>query len=898
MRFVCKSRPWGRWHLPCSGNPKYGIQNSTEKGGYMRPFENRTEAGRMLGEKISGMSWQSPVVLALPRGGIPVAAEVAKLLGAPLDILAVKKIGAPHNPELALGAVSEDEIPVYNDELIAALEARGRLDRKELQATAERKVKELRRQVEKFRQHCERLSLEGCDIVLVDDGLATGSTVEAAIHLLRTRRVGKIVVAVPVAAPDSCDRLREKADGIIALLEPEDFYAVGAWYCDFSEVTDGEAIALLEEARKIAEADPEAEVRHVRIPVSGAQLPGDLSLPKNPFGLVIFAHGSGSSRQSPRNRKVADSLAEAGVATLLFDLLTPEEAEDRTNVFDLDLLATRLASARAWCADRFSGLPLAYFGASTGAAAALVAAAREPGKMRTVVSRGGRPDLAGDALPEVDCPVLLIVGGEDGPVIPLNRSAASHLQAAELVIVPGAGHLFEEPGALEEVIRLSRDWLLQQFRADSEKKSPAAVNAEQELRRLARDLRSRSDLEALAARFADRRVVMLGESSHGTQEFYSLRRELSQILIERHGFHFIAVEGDWPDCQRYNDYIHGGQGDSARRVAEGFQRWPTWMWANEETVKLVEWMRGWEAGFFGLDVYSLYESLEILEQVARRMGIELSRSALALHACFAPFRGNEIAYARSLLKTPEGCRKLVLETLRRVLELRLESVNLSDRELFDAQQNARVVRNAERYYRAMLEGDASSWNVRDQHMMETLDLLLERHGESAKAIVWAHNTHIGDYHYTDMIDSGYVNLGGLARERYGRENVALIGFTTHSGHLLAGKAWGAPEQVMELPPGRPDSLEEQLHRLSAGSRSLSLCFDERSRRGPLAQPLGHRAVGVVYDPAYEITGHNYVPTVLPERYDAVVYVDQSHALSSLHRPSTHGLFPETWPSGT
>jgi erythromycin esterase-like protein len=273
-------------------------------------------------------------------------------------------------------------------------------------------------------------------------------------------------------------------------------------------------------------------------------------------------------------------------------------------------------------------------------------------------------------------------------------------------------------------------------------------------------------------------VVMLGEATHGTEEFYRIRRDISERLIADHGFKFIAVEGDWPDCYKLNRYIETGEGGSAKKIMASFKRWPTWMWANYQTAELIEWLRKNGGNFYGLDVYSLYDSLEIIKQYISQVDQDLAEKIDATYSCFEPFERSEISYGRELVKYPEGCQQEILKCLQQMLRTRVEETHLSNAELFDARQNATIIQNAERYYRATMFGGAESWNVRDRHMMDTLDALLRRHGEGAKAIVWAHNTHIGDYHATDMVDEGYVNLGGLARERYGIENVHLVGLGT------------------------------------------------------------------------------------------------------------------------
>jgi erythromycin esterase-like protein/dienelactone hydrolase len=618
--------------------------------------------------------------------------------------------------------------------------------------------------------------------------------------------------------------------------------------------------------------------------------------------VIVFAHGSGSSRQSPRNQQVAKELNEAGFGTLLFDLLSDSEAKNRANVFDIALLSRRLVHATRWLRDQrgLDQMPVGYFGASTGVGAALQAAAQlnDSEAVFAVVSRGGRPDLAGFTLKLVKTPTLLLVGGDDLNVLELNRQAQKFLSYSKLFVIPGATHLFEEPGTMEEVSKQAIQWFNQTLRARKPNSLIKSVlTLDEAIEKEMIEIESEDDFDSLIESVKDTRVVMLGEASHGTEEFYQLRRLISQRLIKEHGFKFIAVEGDWPDAYRLNKYIQTGEGQSAKQVLMHNHRWPTWMWANDEVAKLAEWMRTYHVGFYGLDVYSLFESIDEVVKYLKVHRPDLASEIEHRYACFDLYEGDEISYARSLWKDPAGCESEVLLNLQNLLELRVQDVAQGADALFNSQQNARIVRNAEAYYRAMFGSDASSWNVRDSHMMETLDLLLERAGEGAKAIVWAHNTHVGDYRATDMKENGYINIGGLARQKYGADNVALVGFGTFQGSVLAGAAWGSAEQVMTLPMPPEESYEHHFHKaaVQASVNQFYLLLEDKTHT-PFAQKMGHRAIGVVYDPRHEKRG-NYVPTELSKRYDAFVFVDQSHALKSLHIPFALGEFPETWPMG-
>ena len=415
-------------------------------------FADRHDAGRQLAAALERFREQHPVVVAIPRGGVPVAAEIARALEAPLDVIMVRKIGAPWQPEFAIGAVAEGGVRVLAER---DLEVLG-IGAAELDALIAKAERELAERSERYRGTRRPLEVKGRTVVLVDDGLATGRTAQAAAVALRGQGAARVVLAVPVAAAQSVRELEESVDEVVALQVPGDLLAIGFWYRDFSPTADEEVTTILTRSTSMS-------TTHERLVEAGAGVlvPGDLTIPENPRGIVAFAHGSGSSRLSPRNRQVAQTLNADGFATLLFDLLTPEEELDRANVFDIPLLGRRLAAATGWLRQQaeVSGLALGYFGASTGAAAALIAAADLGHQISAVVSRGGRPDLAARRLGEVLAPTLLIVGGLDTQVLELNREAQRQLHCTnDLEVVVGATHLFEEPGTLEAVARLASDW--------------------------------------------------------------------------------------------------------------------------------------------------------------------------------------------------------------------------------------------------------------------------------------------------------------------------------------------------------------------------------------------------------------------------------------------------------
>ena len=422
-------------------------------------FRDRSAAGQALARALVGhVDGDDLVVLGLPRGGVPVAAEVAAVLDAPLDIICVRKLGHPTNPEFGLGALGEGGVVVLDHVLMAYSE----VSEADLEPIARREQLELDRRAGLYRGGRPPLPLRGRTAVVVDDGLATGVSARAAIRVARARGARRVVLAVPVAAPDADLALRNEADAVVAVTVPHDFRAVGLWYDDFTPTRDAEVIAALSPRSTSLGADAGAAARSaVVIPVEGAELKGFLDVPRRARGLVVFVHGSGSGRLSPRNQAVSAALNRRGFATLLFDLLTEDEMHDRTNVFDIDLLARRLHTTTEWAVRRpeLHGLPVGYFGASTGAAAALVAAAHSDVPISALVLRGGRPDLADGALRAMRAPVLLVVGGNDEPTLRVNVGAARDLLAPyRIEVVPGATHLFEEPGALERVARLAAEW--------------------------------------------------------------------------------------------------------------------------------------------------------------------------------------------------------------------------------------------------------------------------------------------------------------------------------------------------------------------------------------------------------------------------------------------------------
>jgi len=424
-------------------------------------FADRVDAGRQLAARLGHLRGQDVVVLGLPRGGVPVAFEVAEALDAPLDVIVVRKLGVPFQPELAMGAIGEGAVEVLNASVLPVAQ----VTQEQLDAAERRERALLEARVALLRRGRERVDLSGRIAVVVDDGMATGSTARAACEVARRLGASRVVLAVPVASAETAHDLAE-ADEVVCVSTPRWFMAVGSHYRDFSPTSDDEVIVLLDAAARrkgggpAVVGGPDCDL-DVEIPVDTVALQGRLHLPEPAAGVVLFAHGSGSGRHSPRNRLVAGALYRAGLGTLLLDLLTPAEELDRSNVFDVELLASRLAAATRWLGERPDAAEsrVGYFGASTGAGAALWAAAEPGAQVAAIVSRGGRPDLAGPRLGQVRAPTLLIVGSADEAVLKLNRSAQAQLSCpSRLVVVQGATHLFEEPGTLAEAAILASEW--------------------------------------------------------------------------------------------------------------------------------------------------------------------------------------------------------------------------------------------------------------------------------------------------------------------------------------------------------------------------------------------------------------------------------------------------------
>jgi erythromycin esterase-like protein/predicted phosphoribosyltransferase len=661
-------------------------------------FRNRVEAGRRLASHLSAYGGRSDVsVFGLPRGGVPVAAEVARQLRAPLDVYLVRKLGVPGHPEFAMGAIAEGGVEVLNERLIADLGIPEALVRQ----VAVRERLELDRRDRLYRADRPAAPIRGRTILLIDDGLATGATMEAAVIALRARQPARIVVAAPIGAVDTCRRLRTVADEVVCVATPEPLQAVGRWYEDFAQTSDDEVRALL---------------------------------------------------------------AAAG---------------------------------------------------------------------RPVVSPAGGPPRA--------------------------------LQPVEVV--------------RRRAIPLHGD--------------PAQY-------------------DPLIEGIGDARVVLLGEATHGTHEFYRERAFITRRLIAEKGFAGVAVEGDWPDAYRINRYVQSAGGGEAIDALRDFRRFPAWMWRNADVLDFVGWLRSFNegraevdrAGFFGLDLYSLRTSMAAVLAYLDKVDPAAARRARTRYGCFDHFGPDLQAYAQAtVLGAAESCEREVVTQLVELHRNRLEYARRDGRiardDYFVAEQNARLVKNAEEYYRTMLLGRVSSWNLRDRHMADTLAAIMayldrDRHG--ARLVVWAHNSHIGDARATEMGELGELNLGQLARERYGMDAV-LVGFTTHTGTVTAASAWDGPAQRKHVRPSLAGSVEHLLHEAGIARCLLPLRTDPELA-GVLDVPRLERAIGVIYLPETERRSH-YFHARPASQFDYVVHVDTTRAVEPLERTAAWeaGEPAETFPSG-
>lgn len=676
------------------------------------PFHDRSQAGRVLAEKLAHYSGRPGLlVLALPRGGLPVGREVARALQAPLDIVVVRKLGLPGHEEYAMGAIASGGVRV-----MSSLPGMG-VTPEEVAEVIAREQAELVRREQLYRGQRPAPGIEGRTVIVVDDGLATGATMRAAVQAIRQQHPAHLVVAVPVGAEDTCEALRDEADEVVCAAMPYPFRAVGLWYQNFPQTSDDEVMEILEEARHA----------HERV---------------------------------------------------------------------------------------------------------------------------------------------------------LKKKA---LEAKTAFPPPQANPLHPRNALLEGL--------------------------QQQLRPLSG---SEQDYDALLQLIGPARFALLGEASHGTQEFYRERAAITRRLITEKGFTAIAVEADWPDAWRVNRYVRGlGDDADAASALSGFKRFPAWMWRNTEVRDFVEWLRDYntsrpaenQVGFYGMDLYSLFTSMHEVLAYLERVDTEAAQRARYRYSCFdhAAEDSQAYGYAASFGLAP-SCEDAVVQELREISRRAGEvtvTPGLERDEAFYAQQNARLVRNAEEYYRTMFHARVSSWNLRDNHMVETLQALdshLGASGAAPKIAVWAHNSHLGDAGFTEMSERGEWNVGQLMRDRYGSEAVR-IGFSTHHGWVTAASNWEESPQRKRVRDGLPGSWEDVFHQ-TGSSRFLLLLRDNAALR-KLADPLRlQRAIGVIYRPETERQSH-YFHTHLAGQFDAMIHIDETHALEPLDKGPvwSTGEAPETFPSG-
>ncbi|MCV7075494.1 erythromycin esterase family protein [Mycobacterium szulgai] len=664
-----------------------------------RVFRDRREAGRVLATLLSAYrNREDVIVLGLARGGIPVAWEVAAALQAPLDAFIVRKLGAPDHEEFAVGALASGGRVVVNDDVLRGL----RITPQQLRDIAEREGRELVRREAAYRAGRPPLVVTGKTVILVDDGLATGASMFAAVQALRDAEPAHIVIAVPAAPESTCREFAGLVDDMVCASMPTPFLAVGESFWDFRQVTDDEVRQLLS------------------TPTVGATI-------------------------------------------------TPAAAPTAAEV------------------------------------------------IRRVA---------------IDAP---------GGVPPYDT--------------------------LEEII-------------------------------------------------GDARIVLIGESSHGTHEFYEARAAITKWLIENKGFCAVAAEADWPDAYRVNRYVRGvGEDRNADEALSGFERFPAWMWRNVVVRDFVDWLRarnqrcaattGRQAGFYGLDLYSLHRSMQEVINYLDGVDSNAAARARARYACFdhaSADDGQAYGFSAAFGAGP-SCERQAIEQLidmqRNALAYARRDGLLAEDELFYAQQNAQTVRNAEVYYRAMFSGRVTSWNLRDKHMAQTLEALLkhlDRHGDGARIVVWAHNSHVGDARATEVGSDGQLTLGQLVRQRYGDDS-RLIGLSTFTGTVTAASEWGGNAERKVVRPALNGSIEELFHETGRDAFVVSAALNPQAA-DPLAVVRLGRAIGVIYLPATERQSH-YFHVRPADQFDAMIHIDKTRALEPLETTSLWiaGETPETYPSG-
>ena len=408
-------------------------------------------------------------------------------------------------------------------------------------------------------------------------------------------------------------------------------------------------------------------------------------------------------------------------------------------------------------------------------------------------------------------------------------------------------------------------------------------------------------LDGLLERIGEARVVLLGEATHGSAEFYEMRARISRELIMQKGFNCLAVEADWPDAAQIDHFIRGTR--EAPTEEPTFNRFPSWMWANRQVLELVKWLRdhnrGREpdamVGFYGLDLYSLYASINSVIRYLDEVDEEAAETARQRYGCLTPWQKDPSSYgAMALSGRHRDCEEEVLKMLNSLLQHRLDYAERDGRRFLDAVSNARLVKNAEQYYRVMYQGSVQSWNLRDSHMFETLRSLLDFHGPAGKAIVWAHNSHIGNAEATEMGERGEHNVGSLCRGHFG-DAAYLIGFGTHTGTVAAASDWGAPMEIKRVRPSHPDSYERLCHDSGLDAFLLPLRKGDEAVAEALLEERLQRAIGVIYRPETELASH-YFRACLPRQFDEYIWFDETRAVDPLGPEAGEGV-PETFPFG-
>ena len=506
--------------------------------------------------------------------------------------------------------------------------------------------------------------------------------------------------------------------------------------------------------------------------------------------------------------------------------------------------------------------------------------------------------------PQIPKPLLeqLRVGGR--LVMPVGSSSSRGQELIRVTRVAEERYEEENLGEVQFVPLIgAQGW------ADESARNPARASRGDSVAKLIREVAEpigdigEVDLAPILERIGDARVVLLGEATHGTSEFYQMRARITRELVLRHGFRTVAVEADWPDAARINQYVN--HAPPRPQQWNAFTRFPTWMWRNRETLELVEWLRAYNAevrdaelraGFYGLDLYSLFTSIHAVIEYLTGVDPAMAAVARQRYGCLTPWESDPAVYGRAALGEPYRiCEQPVVEMLSDLLKRRIEYSQRDGDRFFDAVQNARLIAAAERYYRVMYYGSVESWNLRDQHMFDTLERLLEFRGIGSKAIVWAHNSHVGDASATEMGTRGEHNVGQLARNRFGGA-AHIFGFGTDHGTVAAASDWDGPMEIKRVRPAHERSYERLFHESGVAACALHL---REPRRQALTDELApsrlERAIGIIYRPQSELMSH-YFQASMPRQFDEYIWFDETKAVSPLSAVAARGV-PETFPFG-